>query len=489
MIDNKRKDYRDSVNDMGKREFTLEKMIEFGFWPKGLPTPLERGANETAQQYEERVLLNKKLQENGNSLKELEMKKKDLAFKIGSLVREQKELDDMEKARAEVARTIMLESKERRLQRKLQRENQKREKSEAWDKKRSEEIVFVGRGFSGMMSHKETNIEKLGKLGLPVIESDKELAQFLEIDYKKLRGITYHRDVVRWDNYYRFQVEKKRGGVRNIASPKKILKKSQRKILEDILYMIPASNEAHGFIKERSVVTSADKHSYGTKLLINMDIKDFFNTITFKRVLGMYMGLGYSGYISTLLAMICTYCMREEMEIKGEKVYVRYGDRVLPQGAPTSPMITNIICRRLDSRMLGAAKSFGYEYSRYADDMSFSLKEASMEKNTGAFCHLVEKILSEEGFGVNRKKTKFLRESSRQIVTGVTVNNGVSGVPKKWVKRLRAAIHTAEIQKSQGELSSNTRDEISGKISWLSSVNYERYEKIISQGRNVLKEE
>ena len=142
-----------------------------------------------------------------------------------------------------------------------------------------------------------------------------------------------------------------------------------------------------------------------------MDLENFFPTITFERVRGMFQKFGYSGYVSSLLAMICTYCERMEMEVKGEKVYVKTSERILPQGSPASPMITNIICSKLDNRLNGLASKYGFTYSRYADDMSFSFNEGNSVLNSnedginiGKILGIISKIIKEEGFTVNQQK-------------------------------------------------------------------------------------
>jgi retron-type reverse transcriptase len=292
-------------------------------------------------------------------------------------------------------------------------------------------------------------------------------------------------------------VPKRKGGYRNIAAPKPILKKAQRRILEEILCKLTVSDNAHGFLKGRSVVSSAKEHEGSPDLVINMDLEDFFPTVTFERVRGMFKSFGYSGYISSLLAMICTYCERMPIEVKGQKRYVKTSSRILPQGSPASPMITNILCIKLDKRLNGLADKYNFTYTRYADDMSFSLKErtghldhkleADGKINLGSFCVLVSKIVSEEGFKINKSKTRFLKAHNRQCITGIVVNNEELGVPKKWVKILRAAIHNGKKEKAKGQLPQETIRKISGMAAWLKSVNAERYKDIISEAYELIK--
>ncbi len=382
----------------------------------------------------------------------------------------------------------MKESIARRAEKKAERERQKQLKSEAWNKRKAETIVFIGKGYSNLLAKKETDIQKLKENQIPVIETDHELAELLQIDYQTLRYLVYHRDVITFDNYYRFDIPKKSGGTRHIAAPKAQLKAAQKQILEQILQKIEVSDLSHGFIKSRSVLTSAKSHHTSPDLLINIDLENFFPTITFERVRGLYQSFGYSGYIASLLAMLCTYCERIPLEIKGEIKYIKTSDRILPQGSPASPMITNIICRNMDKRIYGLCKKLGVTYTRYADDMSFSYIGDTDNFAIGDFLSSIHQIIEAEGFHMKKEKTHILRKNNRQYITGIVINNEEIGVPKKWVKILKASIHNAQkLKDSGGSVSNTTIHEISGKIAWLKNVNAKRYETIISQGTEFLK--
>jgi len=219
-----------------------------------------------------------------------------------------------------------------------------------------------------------------------------------------------------------------------------------------------------------------------------MDLENFFPTITFERVRGLYQHLGYSGYIASLLAMICTYCERIPVEIKGETKYIKTSERILPQGSPASPMITNIICHRMDKRIYGLCQKLGVTYTRYADDMSFSYIGKLENFAIGSFLNSIQKIIVSEGFHINKQKTNILRKHNRQYITGIVINNDEIGVARKWVKILRASIHNAQKLKNAGEMIPHkTKMEIAGKIAWLKSVNEKRYHKMIQQGMELLK--
>jgi len=182
--------------------------------------------------------------------------------------------------------------------------------------------------------------------------------------------------------------------------------------LENILRKINISDLAHGFVQGRSILTNAKEHLYKPDIIIKMDIKVFFPSITFERVRGMFHFFGYSGYISTLLAMICTDANRILFQQDGKRNFLATSKRYLPQGSPTSPMISNIICLKMDKRLNGLAETFFFRYTRYADDLTFSSKIEP--NNIGKFNAFVKRIVNEEGFQINKEKTRFLRRNTQQ---------------------------------------------------------------------------
>jgi len=438
--------------------------------------------NETPEDFEKRKNLMAQADKVASEIASLYQEKSEIQNKLRQLRNQYDETWDLEKIRQDVAKEIMRESIARRAERKRQKEMQKEQACLAWMKAKAENIVFIGKGYSGRLSDKETDEAKLVSLGLPVVNDDKELAALLGIEYKQLRFLAYHRDVVATDNYNRYSIPKKSGGERQIAAPKPVLKFAQKMVLEQILEKIPATEAAHGFIKGKSVLTNASAHKPQPKLLINMDLENFFPTITFPRVLGVFNSLGYSGYISSILAMLCTYCERMPIEVKNQVRYVKTSERILPQGSPASPMITNIICKRLDGKMAALAGKHGFAYSRYADDMSLSFEQRREPGEIKRIAYEVAKAVYSEGFKINKKKTRYLGGNSRQSVTGILINNEQLGVPKEWVKKLRAAIHNANMQKSIGLEPANA-EEITGMAAWLHSVNPERYNKIIMEAK------
>ena len=203
--------------------------------------------------------------------------------------------------------------------------------------------------------------------------------------------------------YRNFSIPKKSGGVRQIEAPCKRLKEIQRWIKDEIVDKFVVSEYATGFRKNMSIVDNARKH-VGKELVINMDIKDFFPSVTYAEVLLMFMYIGYRKDVAHLLTKLCTNA-----------------ENVLPQGSPASPSISNHILLKLDKRLGRLAESIGADYSRYADDITFSGK-----RGISTIVPLVEQIVVEEGFVVNENKTRLQYNNQRQEVTGLIVNSKIA---------------------------------------------------------------
>jgi RNA-directed DNA polymerase len=238
--------------------------------------------------------------------------------------------------------------------------------------------------------------------------------------------------------YHTFHIPKATGGLREIAAPRPQLKRVQRAILSQILSRLPVHAAAHGFVPGRSTVTNAAEH-VGRDIIIKFDLKDFFPSISYWRVLGLYAQLGYSPgslrintsddsrAVAPILARLSVYAPDPGA----------YGSGHTPQGAPTSPAICNLVCRGLDARLHGLAQAIGGSYTRYADDLTFSFDG---EPPVGRLRWWVQEICRQEGFTVNHKKFRVIRRSQRQQVTGVVVNDKLT-VPRRARRRFRAILH------------------------------------------------
>ena len=302
--------------------------------------------------------------------------------------------------------------------------------------------------------------ERLKANGLPELKSADDLAKALGVTIPKLRWLTFHRDVDKGTHYHRWQIPKRSGGMRTITAPRRDLKAAQRNVLRAITEKLPVHGAAHGFLPGRSIVSNAKAH-VGAHVLVKVDVKDFFPTVTWRRVKGIYRKAGYPEQVATLLALLATESPREAVQFRGETLYVAAGERALPQGAPTSPALTNAICLRMDRRLSGLARTFGFRYTRYADDLTFSWRpRADLAEGThprapvGMLLRGVGQILRAEGFAMHPAKTEVLRRGSRQEVTGLVINEAPDGVPdarvpRKVRRQLRAAVHNREHGKTR----------------------------------------
>ena len=285
---------------------------------------------------------------------------------------------------------------------------------------------------------------------LPMIESIDQLILCLkeavpELDLSMLRWFAYHRDVAKTCHYKQFSIPKKTGGHRQIWAPKEQLKSLQRWILENIVERMPIHGAAHGFVPGRSIVSNAEEH-VDSALVVNLDLENFFPSFSFRRVKGIFRAAGYMEGIATILALLCTEAPRYVLRLEEETLYVAKGKRCLPQGSPASPMLTNVACMRLDRRLAGYAEKNGWRYSRYADDLSFSVPQGSKASvNIKKLMSYIQMVVAEEGLRIHPEKTSVRGIGQRQEVTGLIVNGkGRPRVPKELKKRMRAALYNAQ---------------------------------------------
>lgn len=302
-----------------------------------------------------------------------------------------------------------------------------------------------------------SNVSALEKLKLPIADDVSELAKLMGVQSSELYWLMSD------DGNHYFPLPLKGAKKRTVFSPKPKLKACQKWILKRILSKIPSHPCAEGFCKGRSVLTHAQNHT-GKYFVLTMDIKKFFDTVTSRRVYGVFRSLGYSEESALALALLTT----------------RQGR--LPLGAPTSPAIANLICRRMDARLKALAKKFGASYSRYADDIAFS-GDAEFYKVRKRFIFLVQKIIEEEGFALNKDKQRQMRAGTRQYVTGVVVNAKPS-LPREKMRRLRAILHNAEktgIEAQNRKKMSCFKEYLRGYIAYVNMFNNALATKFKSQ--------
>jgi RNA-directed DNA polymerase len=422
----------------------LERMRVHGFWPAGQglpPDPSDEAALRAAIEKEINQL-------RGSSI-------------AGGVAAIEEALREERKRRWEA-------SKKRRAEGKKLREAREAERRAKWREEKKNRITHVGVGFSGGLERTQSNEEALVKRGLPVLHVAKDLAAAAGVAFGKLRWLTFHRGGAALVHYHRYSIPKKMGGMRAISAPKAALADIQLWVLSRILMPLTVEPEAHGFVPERSIVTNATPH-VGKNVVINLDLKDFFPTVTYRRVKGFFEKVGYSEHIATLLALICTEPPRLPVEVDGKKLYVALGDRMLPQGACTSPAITNLVCRALDRRLAGLGRRWGFTYTRYADDLTFS---GDGNEGVALLLRGVRSIVKEEGFSEHPQKTRIMRRGRRQEVTGVTVNVK-PGIGRKEIRQLRAILHNAEkhgLESQNREAHPNFEAHLRGRVAYAAMV-------------------
>lgn len=328
----------------------------------------------------------------------------------------------------------------------------------AWEAYRATHIVHLGvgvhwsdKGDSGDRFDVERREDRLKANELPDWKTPEDLATAMSVDVPTLRWWSYHREVDAGTHYRRWSIPKRDGGKRTITAPKRGLKRAQRWTLRQLAEKLPVHSAAHGFLSARSILTNARVHA-GAEVIVKVDVKDFFPTVSWRRVRGLFRKAGLRENIATILSLLCTEPPREPVQFRGKTLFVATGPRALPQGAPTSPAITNAICLRLDRRLSGIAKHLGFAYTRYADDLTFSWKKSDdrAKAPVGALLAMTKKILRAEGFTMHPEKTMVMRDGDRQKVTGLVVNQAPDGtpvarVPRETVRKLRAAIKNREL--------------------------------------------
>jgi RNA-directed DNA polymerase len=273
----------------------------------------------------------------------------------------------------------------------------------------------------------DAEIVRFRELGLPPIPSEGTLPLFLGISSKTIFSIR-----IRPRKHYRsFTLKKKDGSSRQIDTPRTYLKVIQWWILDNILSHVKIADNVFGFVAGRSAIQNAQFH-LGQKHLLNIDIKQFFPSITVDQAQAIFQSLGYHQEVAKMLAELC--CL----------------DDRLPQGAPTSPAIANLVLRELDQTLSLLVARDGGRYSRYADDLTFS----SQSRITTEFLAMVRQAVADTGFELKADKTRFRGSEGRMEITGIVINEKPQPT-RVWRKRTRAKLHRL------GKASRLTRRELS----------------------------
>lgn len=265
------------------------------------------------------------------------------------------------------------------------------------------------------------------------IKTVEDLCNILNISRKQLNYILF----VKNGKYIEFEIPKKNGGTRKISSPSTDLKIIQQRLSKLLYECYDFLEVQHGFIPNKSCVTNANQH-VGKRFVLNIDLENFFDTIHFGRVQGLFMNnpFKFNRELATFIAkLVCE-------------------NGKLPQGAPTSPVISNIICYKMDKELTYLARKNRCVYTRYADDITFSTNSDKFPSQI-AYEHFNEIVLSDAlinivnggfdtGFRINTSKTRLSKKMVRQEVTGITVNDKLN-LNKKYIKNIRAMLHSIKV--------------------------------------------
>ncbi len=286
------------------------------------------------------------------------------------------------------------------------------------------------------------------------LDTKADVAVLLGISVTELNAI-YGRH--RISSYYEtFSIPKKNGGTRLISSPTRSLKYVLIKFSDILTELYNEGNVnnkiAHGFVQHKSIITNAKAH-FGHKYLLNLDLVDFFPSITFSRVRGLFMkGLGVGYEAANIMAMLTCY------------------NGCLPQGSPCSPIISNMICRNLDKSLNAFSKKHRIKITRYADDITVSSNDSftfskvfNQEELASEFVDLIES----NGFKINDEKTRVSYPSNKKEVTGLVINRKIN-VPRRFVRELRAILHKTSFI-SDEEKKENFK-KIYGRVSYLRQI-------------------
>lgn len=337
--------------------------------------------------------------------------------------------------------------------------------------------------------------ERMGRRRWPVAEihTTSELAAFLGLSPSRFDALADVRELEtraadeRLRNY-RYDWLERGGGrpARLIERPKALLKAAQRRVLREILMAVPVHPSCHGFVPGRSARSHAAEHT-GAEVVLRFDVEDFFVSIRAGRVFGVLRSAGYAEGVAHALTGLCTNTLpvaewaarATPAHTDGIAAHWRMGSRVmtphLPQGAPTSPALANLVAFNLDRRLAGLAETVGARYTRYADDLAFS-GSRRLAARVGFLPGRVSRIAQDEGFRLNEAKTQVMRRGARQRLCGIVVNVHPN-LARVEYDRLRAILHNCARHgpaTQNRSMQPDLRAHLLGRIAWVEQLNPDR---------------
>ena len=325
---------------------------------------------------------------------------------------------------------------------------------------------------------------------VPAIVTPGELADWLDV---RVGELEWFADVRGWEGHveqeklrqYRYRwVPKRSGGMRLLEVPKHRLKGLQRCVLQGILDQIPPHPAAHSFRSGQSVISATEAHA-AQNVVMRMDLADFFTSVSAQRVMALFRTAGYPEAVARLLTGLCTNTVPSDTALGGASLDPRFRQPHLPQGAPTSPALANLCAYRLDARLMGLARQFGANYTRYADDLLFS-GDRTFAQSLANFRVWVQVVAIAEGFKVRHSKTQVLRAGHRQQVCGIVLNEHPNP-PREQFDRLRAILWNCVRfgpESQNREQHPRFREHLEGRVAWFRQINPQkaaRLERLLNQ--------
>jgi RNA-directed DNA polymerase len=325
--------------------------------------------------------------------------------------------------------------------------------------------------------------------GVPVLHTVGELAEFLEVQLNDVawfadrRGMQIREAKEQLHHYTYRWIPKRDGTFRLLEQPKPRLKHLQRVILSRIIGFIPLHDAAHGFVSGRSAITAAQPHA-GQRAVLRFDIQNFFGSVGAGKVHGVFRTCGYPEAVAHALTGIVTNRVPNHViaqrRTKSEKVGGLLRTPHLPQGAPTSPALANLVAIGIDRRMSGLAKIYEATYTRYADDLFISGGDLLLARSK-SFCVLSDHIVADEGFRLHQAKTTLMTSAGQQRMLGLVVNDHPA-VARTEFDNLRATLHNCietGPEPQRKDQPGDFRAHLLGRIGWIGNTNPRRAEKLM----------
>jgi RNA-directed DNA polymerase len=325
-----------------------------------------------------------------------------------------------------------------------------------------------------------------GQFPVPPLATHGDLAGALGLTPSELvwfadeRGLNARTARVPLQHYRYLWVHKAAGGFRLLEAPKPRLRQIQRWLLDHVLDPIPVSPAAHGFVTGRSVRSFVEPH-VGWPLVVRIDLESFFASVTRARVAALFRRVGYPRAVAGTLSALCTAATpdpvlavhpRDGDQSQRFLTNARLRDRHLPQGAPTSPALSNLAAFNLDRRLTALARSYGGTMTRYADDLAFS-GDRAFARALPFLLRDVEAIVRDEGFRINPRKTRVMSRGHRQSLCGLVVNDAAN-LPRRETDNLRALLFNAIRSGPQSQNREGHplfRAHLEGRVAWAASIN------------------